>query len=222
MIILIYSDRGAGLFFLIDDSFTFFFRRDGLREKPKALRSVTHPCSCLPIMSPSWVSLHELTSMSQLLWFIFKRRIRLTHELPMPNCSRGLWILERLLNPIRFLNLKQMQTEYFFVFLCLNIFFFFAKPCQETFTHCQEYMHCVPFSNDFSQWFVVLFCFCHYFRCCFLFQWQENTNTSSDKERIRLDRTDLYWKGGGGGAIAENGIYKLYALRKFWLPSVAH
>lgn len=41
--------------------FGTYHRCDGLREKPKALRSVTQPRSRMPIMSTSRVSLHELT-----------------------------------------------------------------------------------------------------------------------------------------------------------------
>lgn len=37
------------------------FSCSDLDDKPKALRSVTQTCSCMPTMPPSWLSLHELT-----------------------------------------------------------------------------------------------------------------------------------------------------------------
>lgn len=150
-------------------SLTFYFRCDGLREKPKALRSVTHPRSWMPIMSPSWVSLHELTSMSQLLWFIFTIVYgwwswRLAGGFTWnPNGNRhSLWILESTRYFFLLYMLKLNISRFSFSFFWKTIFL--QNHVRRLSLIAKNYMHCVLFKLFF------LFCFL-FFLCglCFTF-----------------------------------------------------
>lgn len=168
--------------------FYFYFRCDGSREKPKALRSAIHPRSCMPIMSPImsqplWA--HTLCHSCFDLSLAYYRGDGLKglpdkmHEILMPicKCSHSVYILEG--SRILHFNFSSGKLSISLTFL----FEYFWKTMSRD-IHSLPRIHALCSFLFFS---VVCVLFFHSFGCWSLFLWHENiTNTRSEEERIRF------------------------------------